>query len=169
MNIRLLTETDSMEQLTLLIRKAYKQLADMGFRYWGTHQSVDDTQKRVSGGECYVMEKDGELVATILLSSRLLSPEGQEPGHPWYGRDGVATFHQFAVAPGFQKQGVGGAMMEFIEERAKRLGYSELACDTAEGASHLVKMYKKRGFRQTGTADWPGTNYISVILSKSLQ
>lgn len=48
------------------------------------------------------------------------------------------------------------------------MGARELACDTAEGAVHLIAMYRKRGFRQVGTADWEGTNYMSVVLSKSL-
>lgn len=48
------------------------------------------------------------------------------------------------------------------------MGVKELACDTAEGAVHLIALYKKRGYRQVGTADWKGTSYISVVLSKTL-
>ncbi len=53
-NIWQLKEDDSLEALTDLIHRAYRQLAGMGFRYWGTHQSVEDTKKRISKGRCYV-------------------------------------------------------------------------------------------------------------------
>ena len=44
----------------------------------------------------------------------------------------------------------------------------ELACDTAEGATHLIALYTKQGFQKVGMADWEGTNYKSVIFSKTL-
>ena len=55
------------------------------------------------------------------------------------------------------------------EPRAKEMGALELALDTPEDARHLVDRYTRRGYRFIEHADWrPGTNYLSVILSKSL-
>lgn len=102
------------------------------------------------------------IIGTITLNF----PEKTYP-HPWYDRPEVTTFHQFAVDPDFQKQGVGSKLMDWIENRAVELGAQELSCDTADGATHLIEMYKKRGFREVGKADWEGTNYASVILSKT--
>ena len=48
------------------------------------------------------------------------------------------------------------------------MGARELACDTAMGAGHLIEFYARRQFREVATADWEGTNYESVILSKAL-
>lgn len=163
MSIRLISETDSMDELTDLIHRAYIQLADMGLRYWATHQSVEDTRRRAAGGECYVVEIAGRIVGTIVLRG-----PAKPSSHPWYNRPDVAIFNQFAVDPPFQKQRVGSTLLEFVEKRAVEMGARELACDTAEGAVHLIAMYRKRGFRQVGTADWEGTNYMSVVLSKSL-
>lgn len=162
-NIRLLSEADSLEALTALIHRAYRQLADLGFRYWGTHQSVDDTRQRIARGECYVALCDGELVGTVVLNL----PDNAS-GHDWYNRPDVTSFSQFAVDPPFQKQGIGLQLLGIIEQRAVALGVNELACDTAEGASHLIALYTKQGFRKVGMADWGATNYKSVILSKTL-
>ena len=163
MEIRLLSDRDSIEELTGLIHRAYRGLAELGFRYWGTHQTVEDTKTRIAKGECFILERDRALIATILLSH-----PGHKPAHPWYARPEVATFHQFAVDPVFQRQGLGAALLDFVEARAMGLGAAELACDTAKGAVHLIDMYQNRGYRQVDTADWPGTNYPSVILSKAL-
>ena len=108
--------------------------------------------------------ESGAIIGTITLNF----PEKTYP-HPWYDRPEVTTFHQFAVDPDFHKQGVGSRLMDWIEKRAVELGAQELACDTADGATHLIKMYKKRGFREVGKADWEDTNYASVILSKTLE
>ena len=163
MEIRQLDKNDSLEDLTSLIRRAYRQLADLGFLYWGTHQTVEDTQKRIASGECYVAVHAGKIIGTIKLT-----PPEKTFTHPWYERPDVATFHQFAIDPDYQKQGFGSTLLEFIEKRAVELGVAELACDTAEGATHLINIYLKRGYRQIGTADWDMTNYKSIILSKTI-
>lgn len=163
MEIRLLNDSDSLEELTDLVHRAYRQLADLGFRYWGVHQTVEDTKKRIASRQCYVVVLEGKLIGTILLT-----PPDQQNGHPWYDRPDVATFHQFAVEPDHQKKGIGSKLLDTIEKQALRLGVKELACDTAEGATHLIQLYQKRGFRPVDTADWNITNYKSIILSKTI-
>ena len=58
--------------------------------------------------------------------------------------------------------------MNIVEQRAKSEGAVELSLDTAEGAKHLIKYYKQRGFRFIDYVKWEVTNYRSVILSKRL-
>lgn len=107
---------------------------------------------------------DGEIVGSIVLNF----PENIS-GHDWYDLPEVTSFSQFAVDPQFQKQGIGLQLLRIIEQRAAALGVKELACDTAEGATHLIALYTKQGYRKVGMADWEGTNYNSVILSKTLR
>lgn len=164
LDIRLLKSDDSIEELTDLIHLAYRQLADLGFQYWGAHQTVADTKKRISRGECYIIKKAGQIIGTITLNL----PNKTYP-HPWYDRPKVTTFHQFAVNPSYQKQGLGTRLMDLIEKRALELGALELACDTAICAIHLIELYKKRGYRKVGEADWNLNNFKNLILSKTLK
>ncbi len=163
MEIRLLDKSDSLKELTDLVHAAYKQLADMGFRYMGTHQTVDDTARRAAKGECYIAVDQGKMIATVTISL----PENCG-GCQWYDRPEVTSFNQFAVHPDYQKRGIGSKLMGIAEERAYALGADELALDTAEGAVHLRKIYEKRGYRVVDKADWEGTNYQSVVMSKNL-
>jgi GNAT superfamily N-acetyltransferase len=80
----------------------------------------------------------------------------------------VVTCAQFGVRPDLQRQGLGAAMMDFVEAEARRHGAGELALDTAEGALHLVDWYRRRGHRPVETVQWPVTDYRSVVLSKAL-
>lgn len=163
-HIRPLRPGDSIVELTLLLHRAYGALARDGFRFWASHQSEEDTRRRIAEGYCFVAWAEERIVGTITLRSR----EGTK-GCPWYDRPDVASFGQFAVEPELQRRGIGRALLETAERRAIEEGVAELALDTAEGATALIAMYEKLGYRFVGHADWrPDTNYRSVVYSKNL-
>ena len=162
--IRLLDQRDSVDALTVLLHRAYGELGAMGFRYKAVDQSVSVTRTRIAKGECYVAVRDQEIVGTAVL----LPPTWQPTHCDWYARPDVAVLSQFAVEPGFQRRGLGSALIGHLERRAAELGAAELSIDTAEGATHLVGLYQRRGYRQVGVAQWEHTNYRSVLLSKRL-
>lgn len=153
----------SLEMLTDVVHSAYAQLADFGFKYWGTRQTIKDACKRVANGECYIAFRDEKIVGTILLKH----PDNPVQ-HPLYKPLNVTSFHQLAVDPDYQRQGIGRTLMDHIEQRAKDLGLEKLICDTAEGAEHLVHMYIRRGYRIVDKVKWPKANYRSVIMRKAL-
>ncbi|MCV2403396.1 GNAT family N-acetyltransferase [Marinomonas sp. C2222] len=162
--VRKWRETDDISKITALLHRAYKELADMGFKYYATWQGDEVTRKRLSAGVAFIAEKDGNIVGT----GTLYFPSNTPAGCDWYDRDDVAKFGQFAVDPDYQGCGIGSKMLEEIENTARKKGFPNLALDTAEGAHHLIKMYGKRGFKLVDYADWDKTNYRSVIMNKSL-
>lgn len=154
---------DSIEDLTLLLNRAYKILADMGLRFWATWQGPDVTAERIKDKHCFVAFLDGRLVGTITYS-----PPDKVGRSPWYDRPEVAGIGQFGVEPELQRSGIGLLMMKFIEEHARQDGADELALDTAEPATHLVGWYERLGYRFIEHVQWEQVNYRSVIMSKSL-
>src|SRR5258706_9377743 len=100
-NFRLLTDDDSLAELTNLLHAAYAQLGALGFNYTAVDQTENVTRDRIAGGECYVAQKDGRLVGTILFRDGRHSK-----GCAWFDRPYVSTFHQFGVLPAFQNQGI---------------------------------------------------------------
>jgi len=161
--VRPLAPEDSISELTALLHRAYKQLADMGLRFVATYQDDDTTRKRISHSECYVAVMDGKIVGTIKLE-----PPESTGGSPWYDRPDVAGFGQFGVEPELQGMGIGRTLLAKVEERARELGAAELALDTAEPATHLIELYERWGFRIVETVQWGVTNYRSVVMSKSV-
>jgi GNAT superfamily N-acetyltransferase len=160
--IRPFAETDSVPDLTSLLHRSYKRLADMGLRFVATYISEKDTRYFIDNGECFVAELGGKIIGTILIY-----PKGKTIPE-FYKRDDVAVFGKFAVDPLYQNKGVGAMLMDYIENHVKSKGIKELALDTAEQAVHLIEYYKKRGFRFVGYQKWSVTNYRSVIMSKTL-
>jgi GNAT superfamily N-acetyltransferase len=163
--IRLIDPADSIADLTLLIRRAYEILDKMGFNYTGANQDEATTRERIEGYEWYVMTDGGILIGTITLQRHSRYYAGKDA---WFSRQDVALCGQFGIEPGLQRRGLGARMMDFVERRAAELGAAELGLDTAEGAEHLVRFYRHRGYRFIGFIQHSGKTYRSVILSKSL-
>ena len=161
--IRPLHPEDSLEEMTELLHRAYKSLADMGLRYFATHQTVAQTKSRVESGECFVAEIDGTMIGTITL----YTVPGKESA-AWYHREDTGWFGQFGIEPTWQGKGLGNLMMGDIEERARAKGLAELALDTSEKATHLIGWYERHGWRIVEEIDWSVTNYRSVVMSKRL-
>jgi GNAT superfamily N-acetyltransferase len=161
--IRQWRSTDSIPELTKLLHRAYKPLADMGLRFVATYQDDEMTRKRIGVGTCFVAERDGMIIGTINYR-----PPGAADGTPWYEARGVAYFGQFAVEPALQHAGIGKMLLTAAEDAARSDGATELAFDTSEQATHLIEYYTRHGFRFIEHVRWPDVNYRSVVMSKSL-
>jgi len=158
-------QIDSVEELTNLLHKAYKGLADMGLHFVATHQTVEYTRNYFKKGECYVLTSNSsdKLIGTIFYYTSMWddSPEV-------FRRDDTVLFGKFAVDPDLQNQGLGSKLMDFIEERARSNGKKAVVLDTSEKAVHLIDYYNKRGYEYVHHWQWPDVNYKSVVLRKYL-
>lgn len=206
--VRRLRPTDSLNELTALLHRAYAKQVSMGIHGMASHQSPEVTRRRVSRGECFVAVVSEKAAAADAALSRTLAARGvslgagrdgrgaggegevlvgtimfQEPswgsgsgmggksdaGPRWFQRPDVANFSQFAVEPVLQGRGVGLVLLETVERRAREIGMAELSLSTAEPDAELVRFYERRGFRPVERFDWGVTNYVSVIMSKTLK
>ncbi|MCH4886237.1 GNAT family N-acetyltransferase [Acidaminobacter sp. JC074] len=165
-DIRLISKEDSISDLTSLVNKSYKLLADMGLNYLAATQGDEITLKRSQKAyKCFIGICEDQMIATLSL----YAPKPSDKSG-WYNRDFVAKVGQFAVLPQYQKLGIGSMMMDLAEVEAGQIeGVTEVALDTAETAYHLIKMYEKRGYKYIETVDWDITNYKSIIMSKRLK
>jgi len=161
--IRPLSEDDDLGELTALLHRAYASLAEMNLHFVATKQDVETTRARIAGAECYVAVLDGRVVGTIVFR-----PCARTGGCEWYDRPEVASFGQFGVEPTLQGLGIGTALLDHVESRARDLGAKEIALDTAEPAQHLIEYYGRHGYRIVGKEKWDIVNYSSVIMSKAL-
>src|SRR5689334_5653757 len=107
--IRPLLPIDSLEELTEPLHRAYAPLAAMGFRYYATHQTVEQTGKRIATGSCLVAKLDGKLVGTVTwyCGETKYCGETNSKYPELYRRSDVAHLEQFAVEPSLQRQGLG--------------------------------------------------------------
>ncbi len=159
--IRPLNESDSFEELTLLLHKAYAIRLEEGFRFTATHQSVQTTRERCQEGLCLIAESEGRIIGTATI-------------RPPYAEDDVNCyrtawgFGQFGVLPEFRGQGIGHRLYQECERYALSQGATAVGLDTPETAFGLIAMYQAWGFEVVGKFDYLHTNYVSVVMEKRL-
>ncbi|MGZ3790238.1 MAG: GNAT family N-acetyltransferase [Bacteriovorax sp.] len=161
---------DDVKKINSLLLSAYRPLAEKGMKFAASHEDVMATKRNIEDGECHIGIYENEIVTcAILRIPSLVEKTGWKAKGPrWYQVEGVTTFGRFAVLPELQGEGIGAKMMDVMENRARELGFLELALDTSEHADHLIKMYEARGYRFIEHHQWEITNYRSVVMSKKL-
>jgi GNAT superfamily N-acetyltransferase len=181
--VRPLEATDSIDELTELLHRAYARLGDMGLNYTAVDQSPQVTRERIRGATCFVAVADDGADAQLasaapprgaagparrLIGTITVHHTSADPSEAYYARAGVAAAHQFAVDPSQQGAGIGRMLLQRAEQWAVEQGYREIAVDTAEQATHLIDLYARLGYRHVGFVQWHGKVYRSVIMSKPL-
>jgi GNAT superfamily N-acetyltransferase len=116
-------------------------------------------------GLASILRLNGQMVGTVTYYPQPPS----DSLHPATDKAAVGYFGQLAVSRSAQGSGLGARLLDWVEQKAAQDGKREIACDTAEGALHLVAYYTKRGYRCVGYQQWPHAVYRSVILSKHLK
>lgn len=163
--VRQMRPSDSLEELTSLLHRAYADQVARGLKPLAGRQTVDITRARTSTGENYIatMGERGPIVGTILLQEK----EAVEiPA--WFRRAEVAHFSLFGVDPEYQGHGIGCLLLDAVEKRAAEIGKHEIALSMADPDDKLRAFYAHRGYRYIEPWQWPYTNYLSAILSKAL-
>jgi len=117
------------------------------------------------------MAKGDTIVAVVnktVVGTITLARASSTHGAPFYDRPDVASFGQFGVEPDLQAARIGSTLLELVEALATEQGVRELALDTSEHATHLIRFYTSRGYRFIEFAQWPEVNYRSMIFAKTL-
>ena len=167
--VRPLAARDSIDALTALLHRAYAPLAAQGMNFTAATQAAEATRKRAAEGQCVVAEHAGQVLGTVTVCGpydEITAPWAASV--PWFRDRDTAHFHQFAVDPGLQRQGLGRRLVAACEAWAREQSYRRLALDTAQPAAGLRALYARLGYVEVGHVQWEGKSYRSVIMLKSL-
>jgi GNAT superfamily N-acetyltransferase len=162
--IRSFRSDDDLDALTALIHRAYAPHLARGLRYWATHQSAADTEKRLRSGLGLILLVDGRYAGTVTVC-----PPQPESPVPLYRQSNVRALSQFCVAPEHQGRGLGLRLHDYALSEARRSGGELAALDTAKPATDLIRLYQTWGYEIVGECDWrPDTNYLSVVMARQI-
>lgn len=167
--IRRLAARDSFAALTDLLHRAYAPLAAQGLNFTAATQAAATTRRRAAEGQCFVAATGRELVGAITVCGPYdveTAPWTAEV--PWFRERHTAHFHQIAVDPAYQGQGLGRRLVQVCEDWARKGGFRRMALDTAEPATQLRAMYRRLGYADVGQVQWTGKHYRSVIMQRNL-
>lgn len=135
------------DRLREVIYEAYALIRELGLHWPAANADLAQIRDNIAQNECYVLEADGVIVATITLSKT----DGitEETGLPFV--------KWFAVHPNEQGKGYGDRLLSWVEQTIIRdkLGAPAVTLGTAEKHPWLLPMYKRRGYESIRTVD-PG-------------
>jgi glucosamine-phosphate N-acetyltransferase len=96
-------------------------------------------QRLRTGIHTYVARLDGRVVGTaaLLLEDKFIHGGGR-----------VAHVEDVAVHPDYKKQGVGAALVQYVIDKARKLGCYKVILNCHD---HLIPFYEQSGFRQYDT------------------
>jgi GNAT superfamily N-acetyltransferase len=99
-----------------------------------------DYAQSVRDGQVWVAEAGGVLAGLVVLVPRA--------DH--------LLLENVAVSPSAQRQGVGGRLLAFAEDHARRLGLGEVRLYTNEAMTENLTYYPRRGYLETHRAEQDG-------------
>lgn len=117
----------------------------------GVYPTRETAEKGIADGNLYVMERDGEICASIIADQ--VQPAEYDNIKWKYGAkpDEVFVVHLLCVRPSKAGCGIGRDMVLFAIEEGKKRGCRTVRLDTGEQNKPAVGLYKKLGFELAGT------------------
>lgn len=159
---------DDVPALTQLVHDAYAALAADGLNVTGASQDESTTASRSLrvGSSWVVADADGRLLGTVAVSSppgrgiRALTSLALEPDRVW--------LNQLAVHPAVRGRGLATLLWRTARAWAADRGMRSVGLDTAQPLMPLREMYRRWGFVEADTVQWPGKTYRSVVMVHDL-
>ncbi len=103
--------------------------------------------------ELYVLEQDQNLQGIVVLTS-LKDPEYEDLR--WLCPEGSHGYvHRLAVHPDFQRKGLAGKLMDFVEEEARKMRMDSIRLDTFSQNPGNQRFYESRGYTRLGSIYLP--------------
>ena len=162
-HVRLLDPaTDSFEELTALLHRAYAPLAAQGLRYSATHQSAEVTRQRAAQGECWVGELRTAGSATITVD-----PPGTPAGRGWYARPTWRSSARWRSTPERKGRASAGSSSRTPRPAPGRWG-RRTRLRHVGARPRAPRALPPARLPLVGHCDWrPYVNYLSVFLSRT--
>jgi GNAT superfamily N-acetyltransferase len=163
--IRMFELGDSVEELTLLIHRAFAHYRDRGANLTAVDQSPEQTVERALAGVCFLAFDGPTLVGTMSLRGPF-----EKSQCPLLTQPDVCFTSQFAVEPSRQGEGIGEMIGDAVRAVAIADGFTIQACDVhAETPPRQLAWWlNTRGFTVMDRFRWEGKNYDSLLLARRL-
>jgi GNAT superfamily N-acetyltransferase len=146
-SIALATPEDAAAIANVISEAAYDLTAKHGHGHWSAIASAKGVLNGMSKAKVLVAKNGAEVIGSLRLTSSrpwVIDPAYFTPvPHPVYLVD-------MAVRPGYQRIGVGRALIEEAKKMAAALSGDSLRLDAHEGVAGAGGFYEKCGFTEMG-------------------
>ena len=134
--------------------------------HWGRYPNEELIRKDVEAGRLYYLPEDGEIAAAVVVMT------GQDPEYEalsWNCGIRPGLFHRLAVHPSMHGAGLGGLVLDDVQQMLRRSGCDCIRCDASEKNRGAIRLYEKMGFRLCDHMRWPDSPDNYFVYDKPLK
>ena len=153
-----LATVEDVERLVYVTYEAYVTIRELDLKWPAAHANYALIEDNILKNECYVLEVDGEIKATVTLNK----------GNEIKFITDLPFVMWFAVDPACQATGIGGKLLTWVEQTIIRdkLGAPALTLATAEKHPWLLPMYERKGYARIKAFDSGKGDGVMHLLRK---
>lgn len=118
--------------------------------------TLRDAGDRAATTEVLVADRDGEIVGTVTICP-VQSPYAE------IGRAGESEFRFLAVVPSAWRTGVGEALVDACEQRARERGASAHVICVIDVNEAAHRLYRRLGFQRLPERDWSPRAGVNLL------
>lgn len=133
-----------------IIKQAQDYFKSQGVDQWQNGYPNEETiENDIKNDESYVLEKDGEIVATTMLTFNG-EPTYDSIQGKWLSNDKYATIHRVAVDNTHKGNGLSSQIIKYVEKNCLDKGIHSIKVDTHEDNTSMQRLLEKNDFKYCG-------------------
>ena len=140
MKLRASTYED-IQDIMIIIAQAQQYFKENNIDQWqNNYPNPEVIAKDIKEGHSYVLEDEGQIIATGALSFDGESTYENIYEGAWIKNEDYAVVHRIAVDNKCKGQGIAGKLFELIEELCRQQGVASIKIDTHEDNKSMQKL-----------------------------
>ncbi len=139
---------------------------DIRHWHWGRYPNEELIREDILKGQMYCLRTDGVITAAVGV---LFGQEDAYRALSWTGGMNPGSFHRLAVHPSMQGAGLGGLVLDDVQQLLRRSGHDCVRCDTSANNAPALRFYEKLGFRRCGRLRWEDSPGDNITFDKALK
>lgn len=134
-----------------IIKAAQKYMKESGIDQWQDgYPNEESITSDIESGESYVLEKDGNVIATSYLSFKGESDYNTIYEGEWISDEKYAVVHRVAVDNDLKGNGIAGKVFDYVEKICLEKGVYDIKIDTHRHNKSMQRFLEKKGFKKCG-------------------
>lgn len=142
---------NDIDRIYEIIRQAQEYFRQNGIDQWqNNYPNPDIIKKDIENGECYVIEDDNLIIATVVLSFNGEKTYEKIYDGSWISDREYAVIHRIAVDSRFKGKGIASFIIRNLENLCRQKGIYILRVDTHQDNKSMIKMLSNNNFIYCG-------------------
>lgn len=145
------SKTNDVKSIMKIINQAQEFFKNKGIDQWQNNYPNEDTIiGDIKNIESYVLEKDGEVVATSMVTFKGEPTYESIYDGKWLSNNKYAAIHRVAVSNNHKGLGLSTEIIKCVEKLCVDSGVHSIKIDTHEENIPMQRVLEKNGFKYCG-------------------